>query len=64
MERKVVDIAEKLKFEKSDVTVSEIEMCKEKNIFLIGHGKKIKANHLNSSKLQLNRSGAKILELN
>ena len=37
------------------------EMCKEKNIFLIDHGKKIKANYLNSSKLHLNRRGARIL---
>lgn len=36
-------------------------MRKENNIFLIDNGKKIKANHLNSSKLHLNRKGAKIL---
>ena len=36
-------------------------MCKEKNIFLINHGKKIKANPLNNSKLYLNRRRAKIL---
>ena len=37
------------------------EMCKEKNICFIDHGKRIKANHLNSSKIQLNRRGANIL---
>ena len=34
------------------------EVCKEMNIFLIDHGKRIKANHLNSSKIHLNRRGA------
>ena len=37
------------------------EMCKEKNIFLIDHGKRIKANHLNSSKIHLNWRGDTIL---
>ena len=37
------------------------EICKEKNIFLIDHGKRIKANHLNSSKIHLIRGGANIL---
>ena len=33
------------------------EMCEEKNIFLIDHSKKLKASHLNSSRLHLNRKG-------
>ena len=37
------------------------EMCKEKNIFLLEHSRKIKANHLNNSKLHLNRRGTKVL---
>ena len=37
------------------------EMCQEKNIFLIDHGKRIKANHLNSSKIHFNRRGVNIL---
>ena len=37
------------------------EMCNRKNFFLIDHGKIIKASHLNSSRLHLNRKGANIL---
>ena len=37
------------------------EMCNRKNFFLIDHSKKIKASHLNSSRLQLNRKGTNIL---
>ena len=37
------------------------EMCEEKNIFLIDHSKKLKASHLNNSRLHLNRKGDQIL---
>ena len=37
------------------------EMCKEKNIFLIDYDKRIKANHLNNSKIHLNRRRATML---
>ena len=37
------------------------KMCEEKNIFLINHSKKLKASHLNSSRLHLNRKGDQIL---
>ena len=37
------------------------EMCEEKNIFLIDYSKKLKASHLNSSRLHLNRKGDQIL---
>ena len=37
------------------------EMCNRKNCYLIDHSKKIKASHLNSSTLHLNRKGANIL---
>ena len=37
------------------------EMCEEKNIFLIDHSKKLKASHLSSSRLHLNRKGDQIL---
>ena len=37
------------------------EMCNRKNFYLIDHSKKIKASHLNSSRLHLNRKGANIL---
>ena len=36
-------------------------MRKEKNIFLIDHGNEIQVDHLNSSKLHLDRRGAEIL---
>ena len=36
-------------------------MCEEKNIFLIDHSKKLKASHLNSSRLHLNRKRDQIL---
>ena len=44
-----------------EVNVILKQMCEEKNIFFIDHCKKIKANHLNSSKLYLNRKGDIIL---
>ena len=37
------------------------EMCNRKNFYFIDHSKKIKASHLNSSRLHLNRKGANIL---
>ena len=37
------------------------EICNKKNFFLIDYSKKIKASHLNSSRLHLNRKGAIIL---
>ena len=37
------------------------EMCNRKNFYFIDHSKKIKACHLNSSRLHLNRKGANIL---
>ena len=37
------------------------EICNRKNFYLIDHSKKIRANHLNSSGLHLNRKSASIL---
>ena len=37
------------------------EMCNRKNFYLIDHSKKVKASHLNSGRLHLNRKGANIL---
>ena len=37
------------------------EMCTNKNINLIDHGKKIKHQHLNKSKLHLTNTGTNIL---
>ena len=45
----------------SEVNIILKELCMEKNIFFINHCKKIKANHLNSSKLHLNKKRDSIL---
>ena len=37
------------------------ETCNRKNVYIIDHSKKIKASHLNSSRLHLNRKGGNIL---
>ena len=34
------------------------EMCKEKNIYLIDHSRKIKSHHLNRGKVHLNKKGS------
>ena len=44
-----------------EVNVILKELCMVKNIFFIDHCKKIKAIHLNSSKLHLNKKGDSIL---
>ena len=36
-------------------------MCKEKNLYLIDHSKKIKQSHLNRGKLHLNQKQSKVL---
>ena len=43
------------------VNVIVKEMCMEKNMFFINRYKKIKASHLNSSKIYLNKKGDSIL---
>ena len=40
-----------------EVNIILKELCMEKNIFFIDHCKKIKASHLNSSKVHLNKKG-------
>ena len=45
----------------SEVNYHLKEMCNRKNFFLIDYCKKIKASHVNSSRLHLNRKGARIL---
>ena len=37
------------------------QLCRERNIYLIDHSKKIKPNHLNKGKLYLNKNGSNIL---
>ena len=37
------------------------KMCKEKNIHLIDHSRKIKSHHLNRGKLHLNKKGSTVL---
>ena len=51
----------KLNKKGSEVNHHLKEMCNIKNFFLIDHRKKIKASHLHSSRLHLNRKGANIL---
>ena len=55
--------ADKLELNKkwSEVNYHLKEMCNRKNFFLIDYCKKIKASHVNSSRLHLNRKGARIL---
>ena len=44
-----------------EVNIILKELCMEKNIFFIDHCKKIKASHLNSSKVHLNKKRDSIL---
>ena len=44
-----------------EVNIILKELCMEKNFFFINHCKKIKASHLNSSKVHLNKKGDSIL---
>ena len=60
----VIDLASEvpeLNKKGSEVNYHLKELCNRKNVFLIYHSKKIKASHLNSSRLHLNRKGTKIL---
>ena len=38
-----------------------MELCKEKNIYLIDNSKKIKPQHINKGKLHLNQKGSRLL---
>ena len=40
-----------------EVNAHLTETCKERKLYLINHSKKIKPNHLNQGKLQLNQKG-------
>ena len=44
-----------------EVNAILMELCKEKNIYLIDHSKKIKPQHLNKGKLHLNQKGSRLL---
>ena len=44
-----------------EVNVVLMELCKEKNIYLIDNSKKIKSQHLNKGKLHLNQKGSRLL---
>ena len=59
----IITRADKPELNKKGVEVNNHlkEMCKEKNIFIIDNSKRIKPNHLNSSKIHLNKKGDKIL---
>ena len=45
----------------SSSSPSSSSLCHERNNYLIDHSKKIKSNHLNKSKLHLNKNGSDIL---
>lgn len=59
----IITRADKPELNKKGIEVNNHlkEMCKEKNIFIIDNSKRIKPNHLNSSKIHLNKKGDKIL---
>ena len=44
-----------------EVNAVLMELCKEKNIYLIDNSKKIKPQHLNKGKLHLNQKGSRLL---
>ena len=44
-----------------EVNAVLIELCKEKNIYLIDNSKKIRPQHLNNGKLHLNQKGSHLL---
>ena len=44
-----------------EVNAILMELCKEKNIYLIDNSKKIKPQHLNNGKLHLNQKGSRLL---
>ena len=44
-----------------EVNAILMELCKEKNIYLIDNSKKIKPQHLNKGKLHLNQKGYRLL---
>ena len=44
-----------------EVNAILMELCKEKNIYLIENSKKIKPQHLNNGKLHLNQKGPRVL---
>ena len=44
-----------------DVNTVLIEMCREKNIYLIHNSKKVKPQHINKGKLHLNQKRSRLL---
>ena len=44
-----------------EVNAVLMEMCREKNIYLIGNSKKVKPQHINKGKLHLNQKGSRLL---
>ena len=51
----------KLNEKRREVSFHIKEMCKERNLYLIDHLKKIKPSHLNKDKLHLNQKGSVVL---
>ena len=44
-----------------EVNAVLMEICREKNIYLIGNSKKVKPQHINKGKLHLNQKGSRLL---
>ena len=44
-----------------EVNAVLMEMCREKNIYLIDNSKKVKPQHINKGKLHLNQKGSRLL---
>ena len=44
-----------------EVNAVLMEMCRQKNIYLIGSSKKVKPQHINKGKLHLNQKGSRLL---
>ena len=55
---------DKFKEKAAQVNKNLEKLCTERNIYFINHGKNILPQHLNKSKLHLNRKGSSILTSN
>ena len=58
----IIARADLFKEKTNEVNYYLSKLCMERNIYLIDHSKTLKAQHLNGSKLHLNRRGAPILQ--
>ena len=58
----IIALADLFKEKANEVNDYLSKLCMERNIYFIDHSKTLKAQHLNGSKLHLNRRGAPILQ--